>query len=901
MSDPMHHPPIDADPPPRLAGADRLTMLRALERRILWLSTWMIHHANHLRSNVDGLKVGGHQASSASVATLMTALYLDVLRPSDRVAVKPHASPVFHAIQYLLGRQTREKLERFRAMGGAQSYPSRTKDTDDVDISTGSVGLGVAMTTFAALVQDYLDAHGWLVPSERRGRMVAIAGDAELDEGNVYEALLEGWKHDVRDLWWVIDYNRQSLDAVISDRLFGRFNRLFASMGWDVVTIKYGRKLHEAFARPGGEALRQWIDACPNSLYSALVVKGGAAWRARVLADIGARRGVRALVSEYDDDALGALMTNLGGHDMESVLEAFEGVTGDRPTCFLAYTIKGYGLPFAGHKDNHAGLMSPDEIEVMRASHGVEPGEEWAPFSGLDIPEAEVRHFLAGVPFNQWVSRRPRAAAIPVPETKTIAPRRTATTSTQETFGRTLDSMARAGDPLADRIVTTSPDVTVSTNLGGWVNRRHLFHHRPQEDMFSKEQVGSFQRWVVSPKGQHVELGIAENNLFLMLAAAGLSHSLFGERIIPIGTVYDPFIERGLDALTYALYQDARFILVATPSGITLAPEGGAHQSTTTALLGMGKDRLSSFEPAFADELLAILRWAFAYVQADGGRRESGKRDGSTESGSGIRHNGHGTGDGLGDDSRDGAGGRAETGTGTSTEAGAETGTESSSGGVRTGCAAHDAGATRDANDLLADRAGGSVYLRLSTRKVEQPDREIGAGLERDILAGGYWMRPPGEGASLAIIYTGAVAPEAIEAYATIIESNPGAGLLAVTSSDRLYRGWSAAQHARRAGHEAVVSHLETLLAPLSPDARLVTVIDGHPATLGWLGSVRGQRVEALGVDRFGQSGSLPDLYREHGIGVEAILEACAAGRPAHGSSLGVAARSSTPAHTVYG
>ena len=805
MNHAMSHSPIDLDAPSRMSGPDRLTMLRAIERRVLWLSTWMIHHANHVRPNADGLKVGGHQASSASVATLMTALYMDVLRPSDRVAVKPHASPVFHAIQYLLGRQTRDKLERFRALGGAQSYPSRTKDTDDVDISTGSVGLGVAMTTFAALVQDYLEAHERLGSAERRGRMVAIVGDAELDEGNVYEALLEGWKHDVRDLWWVIDYNRQSLDAVISDRLFGRFNRLFTSMGWDFVTIKYGTKLREAFARPGGEALRQWIDACPNSLYSALVVKGGAAWREHVLDDIGARRGVRGLVSEYDDEELAALMTNLGGHDMESVLDAFAGVDGDRPTCFLAYTIKGYGLPLAGHKDNHAGLLSPEDVEAMRASHGVAPGEEWEPLAGLDVPETDLRRFLAGVPFNQWVSRRPSAARVPVPEAQTMAPRRAAVTSTQETFGRALDTIARAGGPLADRIVTTSPDVTVSTNLGGWVNRRRLFHHKPQEDLFSKERVGSFQRWVVSPKGQHVELGIAEHNLFLMLAAAGLSHSLFGERLIPVGTVYDPFIERGLDAFNYALYQDARFILVATPSGITLAPEGGAHQSTTTPLLGMGKDRLSSFEPAFADELLAILRWAFDHVQLHG----SGK----------------------------------------------------------------------DGDDLLADAAGGSVYLRLSTRKVEQPDRALDSALDEEVLAGGYWMRPPSHEASLAIVYTGAVAPEAIEAHAAVVDSNPGAGLLAVTSADRLYRGWSAAQRARRAGRTGAASHVETLLAPLARDARIVTVIDGHPATLGWLGSVRGHRVEPLGVDRFGQSGSLPDLYREHGVGVEAIVEACSSAR----------------------
>ena len=884
----MGHPSIDLDAPLRFDGPDRLTMLRALERRVLWLSTWMIHHANHVRANVDGLKVGGHQASSASVATLMTALYLDVLRPSDRVAVKPHASPVFHAIQYLLGRQTREKLERFRAFGGVQSYPSRTRDTDDVDISTGSVGLGVAMTTFAALVQDYLDAHGRLGPDGRRGRMVAIAGDAELDEGNVYEALLEGWKHDVRDLWWVIDYNRQSLDAVISDRLFGRFNRLFASMGWDVVTIKYGRKLHEAFARPGGEALRQWIDACPNSLYSALVVKGGAAWREHLLDDVGARRGVRALVSEYDDDALAALMTNLGGHDMESVLEAFEGAAGDRPTCFLAYTIKGYGLPFAGHKDNHAGLMSPAEVEAMRAAHGVAPGEEWAPFSGLDVPEPDVRRFLAGVPFNQWVSRRPKAAAIPVPEAERIAPRRAAATSTQETFGRVLDTIARAGGPLADRIVTTSPDVTVSTNLGGWVNRRRLFHRKAREDMFSKERVGSFQRWAVSPKGQHVELGIAEHNLFLMLAAAGLSHSLFGERLIPVGTVYDPFIERGLDAFSYALYQDARFILVATPSGITLAPEGGAHQSTTTPLLGMGKDHLSSFEPAFADELVAILRWAFEHVQShderDAGAERAARTEGGGESARGFpieagERSGEGEDRGRNREwSETGRLASAVPRASPSCRGGGRERSEVGRGRGRSGGGRLD-DPGHGASDLLADGAGGSVYLRLSTRKVDQPEREIGPALERDVLAGGYWMRRPAEGGSLAIVYTGAVVPEAMEAHAAVAESNPGAGLLAVTSADRLWRGWSAAQRARRGGRAGVAGagcHVEALLAPLARDARIVTVIDGHPATLGWLGSVRGHRVEPLGVDRFGQSGSLPDLYREHGIGVEAIVGACA-------------------------
>ena len=378
---------------------DKLACLSALERKVLWLSTWMIHNANHLRPNRDGLKVGGHQASSASVATLMTALYFDVLRPQDRVAVKPHASPVFHAIQYLLGQQTRDKLERFRAYGGAQSYPSRTKDGGDiVDFSTGSVGLGVGMTLFGSIAQDYLRLKE-LVPTDAPpGRMIALAGDAELDEGNIFEALLEGWKHDVRNLWWVIDYNRQSLDAVVSDRLFGRIDAMFEMMGWRVVTLKYGRLLEAAFARPDGHHLREWIDGCPNSLYSALVYKGGEGWREHLQRDLNRYPGIRAILDDHDDPALQRLMTNLGGHDLEAILDAFHAIADDRPTCFIAYTIKGYGLPFAGHKDNHAGLMNPDQMAAFQRGMAVPEGAEWDLFAGLDLPAERLSAFLDGVP-----------------------------------------------------------------------------------------------------------------------------------------------------------------------------------------------------------------------------------------------------------------------------------------------------------------------------------------------------------------------------------------------------------------------------------------------------------------------------------------------------------------------
>src|SRR6185503_5186889 len=471
-------------------------------------------------------------------AAIMTALYFHVLRPQDRVAVKPHASPNFHAIQYLLGKQTREKLEAFRGYKGAQSYPSRTKDADDVDFSTGSVGLGVAQTLFSSLTQDYVRSH--FQTGRPEGRMIALVGDAEMDEGNIFEAMLEGWKQGLRNCWWVIDYNRQSLDAVIREGLWSRYEALFEAFGWDVVIVKHGSLQEAAFKEPGGEALRKWIDSCPNQLYSALVFQGGAAWRKRLTDELGDQGAVSKLIEQRSDEELARLMGNLGGHDLPAVIDAFSRIDHDRPVCFICYTIKGSGLPFAGHKDNHAGLMTPTQMETLREAMNVRPGHEWDKFEGLATPPAALQAFLDRVAFAAPATRRHQTPRVEVPAqlAVTIQP----TMSTQAGFGQLLNELGRADSDFTNRIVTTSPDVTVSTNLGPWVNRRGLFAREKMADTFKSERIPSTFNWEFSPKGQHIELGIAENNLFIALSALGLSHSINGERLLPIGTLYDPFI-----------------------------------------------------------------------------------------------------------------------------------------------------------------------------------------------------------------------------------------------------------------------------------------------------------------------------------------------------------------------
>ena len=759
--------------------APDIQALTTIEERLRFLSAWTIHHANHVRESDDGLKVGGHQASCASMTAIMAALYFHALGPNDRVAVKPHAGPVLHAIHYLLGSQSREQLENFRGFGGAQSYPSRTKDQIPVDFSTGSVGLGVAITLFASIVQDWLSGRGWMEDRDR-GRFVALVGDAELDEGNIYEALIEGAKHDVRNLWWILDYNRQSLDAVSADKMFERFDEIFRACGWRVVELKYGKKLGAALALE--PALKAWFDTLPNAVLSALHYQGGADIRTRIESDLG--KTAVAFLKSYDDAALAALFADLGGHCMESLVEAFDTAKEDVPTLFIAWTIKGHGLPFAGHKDNHAGLMNPTQMAALRTSMRVREGHEWEPLEGVgDNARTGVETLIERSRIMR--DKRDRSfGSVAIPHIPAPAGDEQ---STQAAFGRILNDLSRSRSEIADRILTTSPDVTVSTNLGAFVNQRGLFRRDGQTDVFADTKIASTQKWSSHNRGQHVELGIAENNLFLMLAAAGLSGDLFGQRLFPIGTLYDPFIARGLDALNYACYQDARFLLVATPSGITLGPEGGAHQSINPPLIALGQPGLRHYEPAFADELAAMMEEAFR---------------------------------------------------------------------------------------LIDDPDGESTYLRLSTRAITQISRDTDEW-KAGALAGGYWLREPAPGAEAAIVAMGAVMPEALAAWEELSADLPGLGLLSVTSPDLLHRGWTAAQAARWDGKRDV-SHVETLLNKLGRGAGLVTIVDAAPASLSWLGGVLGQRVAPLGVERFGQTGNLADLYAAYRLDGAAITESIA-------------------------
>jgi len=761
-----------------------LDVLDRIQRRLLWLAVRMVDHANHDRPPGE-VKVGGHQASSASMVSIMTALWFGHLTAADKVAVKPHASPVFHAIKYLTGELDRSYLGRLRELGGLQAYPSRTKDPDVADFSTGSVGLGVVAPLFAAAARRYVEHH-----HGRRAapaRFIALAGDAELDEGNVWEAISDPALQGLGNVTWIIDTNRQSLDRVVPDQKIKKLIEYFRGAGWHVVEAKWGALLAEAFARPGGELLRDHLDAMSNEEYQSLFAFGGPALREAFLAN--ARPELATFLRQWTDDELAPLVQNLGGHDLGVLIDSYRRCdeVADRPSVVFAYTIKGWGLPVAGDPLNHAALLTAGQIELLRDGVGLTRADEWDRFAP-DSPEGLVCAAIGGELNNRPPRPRPVLAVPPsvgrVPSDKP--------TSTQEMFGRVLQRLADVPE-VGGRIVTTSPDVSISTNLGGWINKQGVFHAESRPDFLGDDRL---LRWKQSSSGQHVELGISEMNLFLMLHALGLAHELHDELLLPVGTVYDPFVCRGLDALIYALYNGARFVVAGTPAGITLAPEGGAHQSSITPSIGLELPGLVYAEPAYAR--------AVDWLLCDGLAR-------------------------------------------------------------------------------LAAPDGESLYLRLSTRPIDQAplerlvERRGADALRAEVLAGGYRLREPGDGAAEVVVATcGPTVPEVLRAAELLELEGVRSLVIDVTSSDRLYRQWrgSLARAAAAARTAPPTHHLATLLHPEERRLPIVTVHDAASHHLAWLGGVFGARVVPVGVDEFGQSGTIDDLYRTFQMRPEQIVNA---------------------------
>jgi pyruvate dehydrogenase E1 component len=591
-------------PPP---AAPDLDTLRAVERRVLWLSAAIVHHANRVRENRSGVKVGGHQASSASMVSLMIALWFSELRAEDRVSVKPHASPVLHAINYLLGTLDRPYLETLRAFGGLQSYPSRTKDPDPVDYSTGSVGIGATAPIWGAIARRYLEHHRFDAPP--MGRHIALVGDAELDEGAVWEAIADPSVAKLGEVLWVVDLNRQSLDRVVPDIAFGRWAHMFEAAGWQTITVKYGHRLDALFERPGGADLRRRIDEMPNEEYQRLLRATPDELRERLPDSRGALKG---LVGELDDGELRAGLRDLGGHDLGALIEAYRRADHDRPTVVFAYTIKGWSLPIEGHPENHSALLTREQMLELAGALGADAGDPWAGFDP-GSPEGELCAAAAAA-----LAREEPEPLTPPAVPASLGRRHRGKESTQQAFGRFFVDLVHDAPEVAERVVTVSPDVASSTNLGGWINKSAIFSVGERRDWFADDPQ-TLVHWHETVRGRHIELGIAETNLVGLLGELGATWSRYGQPLLPIGTIYDPFVGRALEPWSFGIYAGGQSILVGTPSGVSLAPEGGAHQSIVTPSIGVGQPGCTAWEPAFGQDLEWTLLHALSRLGRPGG------------------------------------------------------------------------------------------------------------------------------------------------------------------------------------------------------------------------------------------------------------------------------------------
>jgi pyruvate dehydrogenase E1 component len=591
---------------------ERLAVLREIEQRVLWLATAIVHHANRVRPNTSGLKVGGHQASSASLVTIMTALWFDQLRSADRVAVKPHASPVLHAINYLLGELDERYLTTLRAFGGLQSYPSRAKDPDPVDYSTGSVGIGATAPIWGALARRYVQSRRAVstpADTEVHGRQYALVGDAELDEGACWEAVLDPMVGELGEVVWIVDLNRQSLDRVVPIIGATRLQGMFDAAGWQVLTVKYGRLLTELFARPGGAALRRRIDEMSNPEYQRLLRCSPAQLRERLP---GPDPGLAALVSELDDAALHAAVRNLGGHDLAALHDAFAAIDDSRPTVIFAYTVKGYGLASEGHPQNHSSQLTHAQFAELARRSCTDVDAPWRPFPAGSPADRACAAAAARLRRDPVELRTPPLVPTDIGRT----PGGVATT--QAALGRALLDLTREAPDAARRVVTLCPDVSSSTNLGGWVNKVGVWSARERVDWFADDPE-TILHWRERPEGQHLELGIAETNLVGLLGELGATWSRWGEPLLPVGVLYDPFVERALEPWSFGIYAGGQSILVGTPSGVSLAPEGGAHQSITTPSVGLEQPDCVGYEPAFAIDVEWTLLAALARLGRPGG------------------------------------------------------------------------------------------------------------------------------------------------------------------------------------------------------------------------------------------------------------------------------------------
>ncbi|MEQ9503781.1 MAG: pyruvate dehydrogenase [Deltaproteobacteria bacterium] len=866
-----------------------VAVIERIARRAFVYATKMIYEANHRDDVMEGdPKVGGHPAACSSCVHIMSALHLGVRQPQDLIAVKPHASPVDHSLNYLMGMfhepygrkwlsddegaEVMYRLRKFSQDGEPvfQSYHAESDPDGNVYFPSGSVGIPPVVSIYTALAYRYADDHKLRVPKD--AHFWSLMGDSEFREGSLMEALPDAAERELGNVTWIVDYNRQNLDGTRIPNMRGirgtdasRMERVCVANGWDVIQAQHGRKRLAAFEKEGGAVLRKVLEEAFSDFEFQMLVlrRDGSVVRERLVA---LDKKLEKALAEYRDEEVYAIFADLGGHDVAVMLDALRRSKLDpiNPTLIVAHTIKGWGLESYAAPGNHNAVPKGDEVEALLESEGLDNDAPFELFAEDTEPGAflaERRKIMREGQEAIWalkddnVTRFDSAVQDGLPETLGVNLKYLPLVHTQYVWGQLAAKIIRIGNayepirngnapeeplegdekrwgPAADMFLTMAPDVGTSTNINPAMDDR-IYGPEHSEDYEQALGVADRRRPKLAPHedawARHIRFEIAEANCMSAVGAFGKMHDHVGIPFLPVMTVYDFFIKRAFDQLYYNLYWGSSFICVGTPSGVTLAPEGAQHSWKSD----IGMPNVIIWEPFYSLEIDWIL--------SDAVRRHY------------LRDNKNRTG----------------------------------------------------------------VIIRAVTRAVQQPEmmkrlskaarfegwseEDILETTRKDALEGGYFLvdhrgaagYEPGENV-VNIFSMGALGTEALAASDRLLEEGIYANVIVVTCGDLLcgnlahdtdYRhlreglGITGDLHITRANGASngaiEIRDRADLVSVAGRRVPLVALVDGEPGIVDNLGSVVGVKAEVLGVRKASKCGRPVDVYKYQGIDGDAVYDAC--------------------------
>ncbi len=870
----------------------------------------MIHVANHRKDKRKGdPKVGGHPASCASSMHMLAALHLAVREPQDYVACKPHASPVDHTFHHLMqlfrdpegnwlpveeAKKVMTRLREFPQPGKEivfQSYHARSDPDSFHFLPSGSVGIPQVVSIYLALAHRYAKDHGWKVPEN--AHFWSMMGDSEFREGSVLEALPDVAERQLTNCTWIVDYNRQNLDGTRIPNERGlqgsdcdRMEKTAIANGWKVIQVRHGRFRDELFARPGGAALKKLFEGGLSDYeFQMLLFKGNAAEVRRRVADRGPE--LTKFLKTLSDQELVRAFADLGGHCMEKLVKTLQQARQDdsAPYLLIVHTIKGYGLECAANPSNHSALPSEEEIKKLLQDRGLSMDD---PFT-LFPPESAEGRFLSErrelyrksiVALEQQAAEN-RADVLRriekdggLPEKLGIDLSLFPMAHTQWMWGQIASKLVRIGTndeggpqtavsakalspdearwkTAADMVLTLSPDVGTSTNISPGMDKR-IYGPDYLGDLEEELSI-SYKHPELAPQSdpwtRHIRFEIAEANCMSAAGAFGKMGHYAGIPLMPMMTIYDFFIKRALDQLYYDLYWGSEFVIVGTPSGVTLSSEGAQHSWKSDIQI----PNLVTWEPTFAVEMDWILSDALR-------RQMTGENEGRR--GVLVRGVTRGVQQSLLlQHVRMQARSKAE-------------------GSVTGSLKPKDAGA--EWADALDESA---LPVLADADLLERVRQDCLLGAFRLIDWRGYLGYEPGDNV-VELFAMGALAPEACEAAWKLLEKGVFANVTLVSSPELLlgvlghqgdYRhlreglGVSADLFAVEGAGDSAAG----LISLAGRRVPIVAVCDGEAGLLDNIGSIVGVKQVTLAVRKFSKCGRPDEVYAYQHVDAQSVVEAC--------------------------